>query len=84
MGIRSLIFPSCKELAQQLSSGGYERAAWPVRLAVRWHLYRCELCERYAKQMSLLAEGYKAAVARDAPPELKKKITERLRDKSDG
>lgn len=78
MGIRTLIFPSCKELAERLSSGAYERASWPARLAVRWHLFRCELCKLYARQIELLGEGYRRS-AGGAPSHLKSKITERLR-----
>jgi hypothetical protein len=80
MGIRALIFPSCKELAERLSSGAYERASWPVRLAVRWHLLRCELCERYARQLNLVGEGYRCSLGKTAaPPDLKAKLSERLR-----
>ena len=81
MGIRSLILPTCKELAEHLSSGAYERATWPVRLAVRWHLYRCELCDRYARQIELLGVGYRRAMGGIASDDLKEKIAERLRDR---
>ncbi len=82
MGILNAIFPSCKELAQRLSSGKYDEASWPERLAVRWHLARCELCDRYARQLSLLAEGYRRA-AKPAPgsDELKQRLARRLREK---
>lgn len=80
MGIRALIFPNCKELAQRLSSGAYERSPWPVRLAVRWHLFRCELCDRYARQIELLGEGYRCSVDKGpAPSDLKARISKRLR-----
>lgn len=80
MGIRALIFPSCKELAERLSSGAYERAPWPVRLAVRWHLFRCGLCERYARQLELLGEGYRCSLVKTtAPSDLKTKLADRLR-----
>lgn len=79
MGIRSLILPTCKELAERLASGAYERAAWPVRLAVRWHLYRCELCDRYARQIELLGAGYRSVMGGTASDDLKKKIAERSR-----
>lgn len=80
MGIRSLILPTCKELAERLSSGAYEKASWPVRLAVRWHLVRCDLCRVYARQVELLGQAYREASARDsAPAGLKAKLTEKLR-----
>lgn len=82
MGILRLMFPSCKELAQRLSSGAYDRASWPERLAVRWHLVRCELCDRYARQLSLLAEGYRRAAApaeKAGSAERKKRLVRRLR-----
>lgn len=78
MGIRSLIFPSCKELAERLSSGAYERAPLPVRLAVRWHLYRCALCDKYARQVSLLGLGYRCSSGKAAPAGLKERIAARL------
>jgi hypothetical protein len=80
MAIRSLIFPTCKELARRLSSGAYEKASWPVRLAVRWHLMRCELCRLYARQVDLLGDACRRASAKDAAPsDLKAKLAERLR-----
>lgn len=78
MGIRALILPSCKELAERLSGGAYERAPWPVRLAVRWHLFRCELCRLYARQIGLLGEGYRRSVG-GAPSHLKSRLADRLR-----
>lgn len=80
MGIRALIFPTCKELAERLSRGGYDAAPWPVRLGVRWHLLRCELCRIYARQVELLGEAYRLACAKDAAPaDLKAKLAERIR-----
>lgn len=62
MGILSLMNPTCKELAERLTRGDYERAPLPVRLGVRWHLFRCELCEKYAKQIAQVAEGYRKSL----------------------
>jgi hypothetical protein len=84
MGIRALIFPTCKELARSLSSGAYESASWPARLAVRWHLARCELCRIYARQVELLADGYRRSRAQSAAPSgLKARLAARLRRKGD-
>lgn len=57
MGLRSLIAPTCRELAVRLSKGEYENAPWVVRLGVRIHLLRCALCVRYASQLKLLGEA---------------------------
>ncbi len=79
MGIRSLIFPTCKELAERLSSGAYEKSAWPVRLAVRWHLARCELCRLYERQVKLLGDALRHAhTTESAPAGLKARIIEKL------
>jgi hypothetical protein len=80
MGIRSLIFPTCKELAERLSSGSYERAPWPARLAVKLHLVRCELCRIYARQVRLVGDAYRQASEKDAPPPgLKDRLKDKLR-----
>jgi hypothetical protein len=80
MGIRALIFPTCKELAEKLSSGAYERAPWPARLAVRWHLYRCELCDKYASQLAKLGAGYRCSLGETKAPEsLKERLAKKLR-----
>ena len=80
MGIRSLILPTCKELAERLSSGAYDAAPWWVRLAVRWHLLRCELCRVYESQVRLLGKAYRASCGRDAAPRtLKDRLSQRLR-----
>jgi hypothetical protein len=81
MGIKTLISPTCKELAQRLSSGAYEKASWLEKLAVRWHLFRCELCRVYARQVELLGEAYRSSsrkAAADAT-DLKSKLTKRLK-----
>lgn len=85
MGILKMIFPSCKELAERLSRGEYEKSAWPVRLAVRWHLLRCELCDRYASQLRLVGKSYQRTIRERAAGDLtslKKRLIERLRPQS--
>lgn len=81
MGIIRLMFPSCKELAERLSSGRYEKASRLERLAVRWHLLRCELCDRYARQLEAIARGYRDELSRRAGAEdsLKKRLQDKLR-----
>lgn len=80
MGIRALIFPTCKELAERLARGGYDGSPWPVRLAVRWHLLGCELCRVYARQVELLGAAYRLACAKDAAPtDLKARLAEKIR-----
>ena len=86
MGTKALIFPSCKELAERYSSGGYENAGWLERLGLRWHLFRCDLCRIYAQQVQLLGDAYRLSSKKAAAgnPELKKKLAERLRRKDRG
>lgn len=81
MGIKTLIFPSCKQLAERYSSGRYERAPWYERLGVRLHLVRCDLCRVYAKQMGMIGDAFRASCAKkgEAPPSLKRKLRDRLR-----
>ena len=66
MGILSLIDPSCKELAERLARGEYERAPFWVRLGVSLHLRRCELCDKYARQLGLVAEAFRRSAAERA------------------
>ncbi len=69
MGIVELIFPSCKTLAERLSRGEYERAPLAVRLAARWHLWRCALCDKYARQLDAIGKGYSDAARKKVEPE---------------
>lgn len=82
MVLRSLIAPTCRELAMRLSKGEYENAPWYARVGMRIHLLRCTLCVRYARQLELLGEafGSLAAQRRSAPKseELRKSLLRRL------
>lgn len=82
MGLLSLIDPSCAELATRLAKGEYERAPFWVRLAVRLHLRRCELCDRYARQLGLVAEAFRRAAEERGAGELEglqRRLRERFR-----
>lgn len=81
MGILSLIDPSCLELARRLARGDYERAPFWVRLGVRLHLRRCELCDKYARQLGLVAEAFRRSAAErgsDGEKGLAERLTKRL------
>lgn len=80
MGILSLMNPTCAELAQRLARGEYERAPFWARLAARLHLRRCELCDKYARQLGLVAEAFRRAAAERGAGELEG-VQERLRER---
>lgn len=83
MGILKRMNPTCVELAEHLARGEYERAPWWIRLGVRWHLFRCDLCAKYARQLGLVAEAFRRSVReRGASADLdglRKRLRERFR-----
>lgn len=79
MGIRTLINPTCRELAERLSSGAYDRASFLERLAVRWHLARCELCRIYAAQVKLVGDAFRRRAQEPSPEGLKSRLLDKVR-----
>lgn len=47
---------NCKEVVKVISSE--ERRSWRRKLEVRFHLFICSHCSRYAKQMEMLKSGF--------------------------
>lgn len=53
--------PSCREVADALASDELEHGGTWRRLLMRWHLFRCRDCRRYADQLRTIARAARAA-----------------------
>lgn len=54
------MMPSCKQVAQLLSSDGLGRASLATRLVVTAHLAMCRHCARFRDQIRLLGAAVRA------------------------
>jgi hypothetical protein len=49
---------NCKQVVKIVSSE--DRLSWRKRFEVRFHLFMCRHCSKYAKQLELLKTGFRA------------------------
>ncbi len=42
---------SCKDVTRKIASDEFREAGWSERLVVRFHLFMCRHCRRYAAQL---------------------------------
>jgi len=75
--------PSCREVAQRLTEGGFEKLPWHRRLPVRMHLLMCEHCRRVARQIVLINQALQRIWMETPDPstldDVKRRILDRLR-----
>ncbi len=45
---------SCKNVTFKIASDEFREAGWRERLAVRFHLFMCRHCRRYAAQLRVI------------------------------
>ncbi len=45
---------SCKDVTRKIASDEFREAGWRERLAVRFHLFMCRHCRRYAAQLRVI------------------------------
>ena len=48
---------TCREIAQELSSGTYDQKGWWFKLKLRFHALVCPPCRTYADQLRSISEG---------------------------
>lgn len=73
---------NCKDTARLVSESMDRKLPWRKRLEVRLHLFICDNCARYKKQLHILRRLFRnqAEPSADASsPVLDEKIKERLR-----
>ncbi len=45
---------SCKDVTHKIASDEFREAGWGERLVVRFHLFMCRHCRRYAAQLRVI------------------------------
>lgn len=45
---------SCKEASRLLSQSLDRKLSWKERLELRFHLFICDMCKRFAKQLKIM------------------------------
>ena len=76
------MMPSCKQVAQLLSSDGLDRASLSTRLTARFHLWMCKHCSRFRDQLRLLGSVARASqrpAVREEAADLEERIIRNLR-----
>ena len=77
-----MIMLNCRDTAQLVSESMDHRLPWQRRLQVRIHLFMCDNCARYKKQLRLLRQIFKKQAepqADDSSPILNETVKDRLR-----
>ena len=69
---------SCKEVAWAVASEEYAEAGWRRRLAVRFHLFMCRHCHRYAQGIEDVGEQARCLEQTPADEACLKRLEERL------
>ena len=67
----------CRELARLVASDEFAEAGWWRRAAMRFHLFMCRDCTRYASQLRLLGAAVRDLGQRDTPSDARLKGLER-------
>ena len=75
------MMPSCKQVAQLLSSDGLDRASLSTRLTARFHLWMCKHCSRFRDQLRLLGSAARASAVREDTADLEERIIRNLHRK---
>jgi len=57
MILSMMLTPSCETITQQISLSMDEDISFVRRARIRFHLWSCQLCARYKKQLLLLREA---------------------------
>lgn len=76
------VMPSCRELSEALAGEGLASLPWHRRLTARMHLFHCDVCARFARQLERIAEALRVSWARPQDAglaEFKARVAERLR-----
>jgi len=60
--------PTCKEVSQLASDALVEELAWRQRWGLRLHLWVCENCRRFVKQLRFLHQASRRAAEATALP----------------
>jgi hypothetical protein len=51
---------SCKEVVKIISSDN--KKSWRRRIEIRMHLFMCQHCSKYAKQLEYMTTGFKKLI----------------------
>ncbi len=57
----------CREVARRVASGELADAGWAQRLSVRFHLFMCRDCTRYAAQLDGIGAAARASLQAGEP-----------------
>lgn len=82
MRLMAALMPSCRELSEVLAGEGLASLPWHRRLTAKMHLFHCDVCARFARQLARIAEALRASWGRPEEAglaELKARVAERLR-----
>lgn len=74
---------TCKEVARTIAADELAAADWRRRLSVRFHLFICRHCRRYAAQIRTLGAGVRHVLDDEIPDaasreRLRQSILERI------
>ena len=67
----------CKELTIQIASGAWDEADWRTRLSIRFHVFMCKICRRYAEQIKFLGSAARQ-IWSDPPSKEEKESAKRI------
>lgn len=82
MRLLMALMPSCRELSEVLAGEGLDSLPWHRRMTAKMHLFQCDVCARFARQLERIAEALQTAWARPQDAglsALKARVVERLR-----
>jgi hypothetical protein len=56
--------PSCKDVARLLSEKRDRRLSWRARIALRFHMLACKMCQVYGAQIGMVSDVCREAGVR--------------------
>lgn len=56
---------TCKEVSKTIAADELTTAGWRQRLSVRFHLFMCRHCRRYAAQIKSLGAGVRGILDKE-------------------
>ena len=76
---------NCKDVTRKIASDEFREAGWGERLGVRFHLFMCRHCRRYAVQLRVIgAAARKLCGPRSQDPSTLERLERQILERSLG
>lgn len=73
-----MILPTCKEAARAAAEGALEEGPSLKRLLLRAHLWHCEVCSSFLRQIQAVGRAFRERFGASLPPPARLELESRI------